>query len=769
MRYSEIFKEARRLHALGFSIHWLHARSKRPVESGWTSGPRKTWKYLAETYTADLNIGVRLGESSKIEDRGYLACIDLDVKDPEKKSEALAALAEVVGFTAFPEVRSGAGNGSKHLYFVSPQPFKMFNIGPARAKKDGWEIAVYSDGRQMVLPPSVHPETGRVYSWKRTVNQVGDLPQLDLSAHAKTAASSPKKAAVSSTETNTREDSVGDFTFTVKPVDLGWLDIPDDVKEALVEGAGVTDRSGYLMKAANALLTAGLDQDEILTVLTDPDTFIGKCGYEHAKTTDRARAARWVWRYTLAGVQRERDVSGIFGKASEAGEPKALSEDEKASQDEEMTDGIWRSEDHGFYRRGGKGGLTPDYKALLNRFEEEHAYKSVSDMKAVYVFNRTHYEDITPIEIKHFAERMLDPEPEDKVRNEFWNKVLVNNVARRKFFLDTTEGKINFKNGILDLGNGADLHPHSPDVGFRGVLPYEFDPRARAPLFEKWIDGVMLRDPDLVAILQEYMGYIVRGGEYKYHKALWLEGTGRNGKSTFIDVLKALIGAGNYSTLSIKSLVGDKFAGSDLDGKIANFSEETSPQELADSGPFKNLTGDGDMSAQKKFGDIYSFRNRAKLVMSYNTVPDLKDLSPGMMSRPLIVPFKKVIAEGEQDHDIKKKLFEELPGIFNFALAGWRRLESQNRFTASEKSKQALAKIEEESCNVFQWAENYVEFTEKSDREFTVGELYTAYRARERFTYSLIQFGRKLNRHPGLRDRHHHTRSGERYFGLIIK
>ena len=70
-----------------------------------------------------------------------------------------------------------------------------------------------------------------------------------------------------------------------------------------------------------------------------------------------------------------------------------------------------------------------------------------------------------------------------------------------------------------------------------------------------------------------------------------------------VDILKALIGEGNYSAISIKALMQDKFAGASLDGKIANFSEETSPQELADSGPFKNLTGDGQLFAQKKYGD----------------------------------------------------------------------------------------------------------------------------------------------------------------------
>ncbi len=96
--------------------------------------------------------------------------------------------------------------------------------------------------------------------------------------------------------------------------------------------------------------------------------------------------------------------------------------------------------------------------------------------------------------------------------------------------------------------------------------------------------------------------------------------------------------------------------------------------------------------------------------MTYNQIPDLKDLSTGMLSRPLIIPFKKFIKDDDQDRDIKRKLHAELPGIFNFALAGWDRLERQNGFTVSTASKEALKKVREESCNVFQWVENNVTF-----------------------------------------------------------
>ena len=414
---------------------------------------------------------------------------------------------------------------------------------------------------------------------------------------------------------------------------------------------------------------------------------------------------------------------------------------------------------------------VPNYSDLLAAFKRDHAYKTITDMKIVYAFMKTHYIDRNRLELLHFAEMKFEPAPVSKMRAEFVDKVLANEPERRSFFLRTTENKINFNNGILDLDTRA-LIPHSPEYGFRTVQPYAYAPEADCPTFKWFLKDIMLGDIDLVKILQEFMGYVVRGGDYKYHKALWLAGSGRNGKSTFIDVLKMVIGEENYATLSIKQIVQDKFASSMLDGKIANFSEETSPEELSDSGPFKNLTGDGEVNAQKKFGDPYQFRNRAKLIMSYNEVPQLKDLSPGMLSRPIIVPFKRDLTqESDQDKKLKEKLKAELPGIFNFALEGWLRLEQQGRFTASEKSRLELEEIRENSCTAAQWVRENIEFLNSETAEpLRPHDLYQLYKADiGRYAYSEMKFVKRINALEKVAARKRRTEHGVNYAAMRLR
>lgn len=764
-------KEAKRLHDLGVAVIWVRPKSKAPVESGWTTGERKTWNELQRSYRVGYNLGIRLGRASRI--RGsYLACFDLDIRDASYREKALSCLSKVVQGRVLSEVTSGGGNGSRHLYFLSKEPFKQVTIGKEKGK---WELVAYSEGRQTVAPPSTHPNRGK-YEWTKSFRNNRDLVLIDstdftdagplnIIDRAQTDGSAAPK------NTGRERPNAGTELSLDTILDVRWDPrVTEAMREAIVNGkwrgADIDDRSDFLLTAANSLFRSGLTESEVLGVLTDKSTFLGATGFDknHANTDNRQVVARWVLRYT-AKKAKDRIGAGLK-KSDEYEAEKELGEWEQELQKDELG---FNPEENGFYKKGRQGALKPDYDALLKEFEKEKPFKTLVDMRCVFRFNDTHYEHFTPFEIRAFAEEKFNPKPEEKLRSEFYHKVLANHVAHRSFFSETTEGKINFKNGVLDVDGFMGLVEHSPDYGFRSVLPYDFDPKAVCPRFEHWLKETMEGDEERIAVLQEYMGYIIRGGEYKYHKALWLQGTGRNGKSTFIDVLKALIGAGNYSTISIKALMSNVFMNAELDGKLANFSEETSKRELADSGPFKNLTGDGESSAQKKYGDPYTFRNRAKLIMTYNEKPDLSDLSGGMLSRPLIVPFERTLKEAEQDREIKNRLLKELPGIFNFALKGWERLSRQNGFTTSTKSERAKKQVENESCNVSQWVNHYIDFLEDDNTWVSVGELYLAYRKTERHAFNINHFGARLKRHSKMIRRFKSTKDGTGYLGVTTR
>lgn len=783
------FGNLKPLHGLGLSLHWLHPKSKRPIGNNWPTVERRSWEHLTKTFKKGNNIGVRTGVNSKLPDGTYLVILDIDVKSPDPKdaSTAYKIAEKFIGkrLAECPCVKSGRGGASLHVYCRVEKAAASYNI--ARSEKSvkvkmpsvppgkkeiaaltdqeiseglrirsAYEIDLLSDGKQAAIPPSIHPDTNREYMWGDTswFEQKGGYKRLPL-IKPEDFKSLPKLD--TSYKVEFQQVDLTEIKMSAKA--LGLIKELDGLEEY------EHDRSKALYYVMNELVFRKLTNTQMVSILTDPSNAISEVALSRAGNSFE-RASRWL----LKQIEKMRGISGVQKEFSEPVEEDLFAGTDWKYVDPKTVENklFEKARKAGFYKSQG-GKKSPDYFFLLKAFEKAHPFKTIADMRVVYTYKDFHYQAVTPIEIKAFAEKTLRPAPQDRARLEFLAKVFSNGVTTRAFFTNTTEGKFNFNNGILDLkSKSKELLPHSPEFGFRNILPYEYDPKAKCPIFLDWLKNIMLGDETLIMILQEFMGYVVRGGEYRYHKALWLGGKGRNGKSTFIDVLKALIGAGNYSTISIKSLMTDRFAGSELDGKIANFSEETSPQELADSGPFKNLTGDGDISAQKKFGDLFFFRNRAKLIMTYNQIPDLKDLSDGMLSRPIIIPFKKRIKDSEQDKKLKEKLLKELPGIFNFALEGWERLESQNDFTQSDSSKGALETVKKESCNVFQWIENYLTFVDDKAEEYRKKpqELYAAYRSHEHYPYRIAEFCRRLNRHPEMKKRRHKTNGKRGYFGI---
>lgn len=120
-------------------------------------------------------------------------------------------------------------------------------------------------------------------------------------------------------------------------------------------------------------------------------------------------------------------------------------------------------------------------------------------------------------------------------------------------------------NGLLHVGTRT-LHPLDARYFTRVSVPFDYDPDAPPPtrwlafLAELWPD-----DPDSIAALQEFVGYVL-AGRTDLHKILLLIGPTRSGKGTIARILTALIGRGNAAGPTLASL-GTNFGLSPLLGK----------------------------------------------------------------------------------------------------------------------------------------------------------------------------------------------------------
>jgi predicted P-loop ATPase len=325
-----MLKEMQRLQALGFAIHWLKPKSKMPMESAWTTGSRKTIDELKRTYKLGMNIGVRLGEVSKLPD-GYLAVIDCDVKSKDEKhlKEMNAKLAELFGnIFSGPSVASGRGNGSWHYYILTKEPVSpqrlsqsfdkvevhMPSVTPSKAELErlttlkisqgvrlraAWEISLMGEGQQVVLPPSIHPDSGKPYIWYTPIAH-GTIPVI-------------APPVVKLKKTPSQIDGANALTnFKPVQVELAFENLSPRIVAMIEDGLDCDDRSAGLFSATLAMCRAGMKDDVILSVLTDKKNYLGGAAFEHAKTDDRLRAAKWLSTYTLAKARSETSANKIF-------------------------------------------------------------------------------------------------------------------------------------------------------------------------------------------------------------------------------------------------------------------------------------------------------------------------------------------------------------------------------------------------------------------------------------------------------------------------
>jgi hypothetical protein len=244
----EILTAIEPLRSAGFALHWLHPKSKRPIGEDWSTKPVATLDALRRRHQPGMNLGVRLGEASRLVDGSYLHLIDLDVRDESRLADALTALNELIPGIAdsVPTVISGSGGSSRHFYFVSDRPFTSKKLARSdtfkmvfddrlkrEVKRRDWEIELFGTGKQAVMPPSIHPDTGRPYRWDRPF----DLAALSVGASPFVASSHLDSLGI--IDNQTRE-------LDLKPP-LGLSeDEIQDILDVLPLDAYCEDRDGWL-------------------------------------------------------------------------------------------------------------------------------------------------------------------------------------------------------------------------------------------------------------------------------------------------------------------------------------------------------------------------------------------------------------------------------------------------------------------------------------------------------------------------------------------
>lgn len=330
-----------------------------------------------------------------------------------------------------------------------------------------------------------------------------------------------------------------------------------------------------------------------------------------------------------------------------------------------------------------------------------------------------------------------------------------------------------FRNRLLDLtdvGSGEfDVVESTPDWFSVNIFPYDFDPEASCPQWERFIREAMQDDAELIALLQEWFGYCLTP-ETKQHKFLVVEGEGANGKSVVLDVLTALLGEENVSQVPLE-MFGKRFQLTPTIGMLANICAEVGDISTVAEGVLKQFTAGDRMYFDRKGIPGVMCYPTARLVLATNNRPRFRDRSEGIWRRMILVPFRYTVPLHRQDRDLTKKLRAELPGIFLWAVEGLKRLRTNGRFTEPVACRQVLDEYRLESNPARVFLGDHVAAAEA--KSVLCKELYQRYsdwcKDNGFETLNSAQFGKEVGKQfPAVR-RVRGTTKGERawvYAGL---
>lgn len=317
---------------------------------------------------------------------------------------------------------------------------------------------------------------------------------------------------------------------------------------------------------------------------------------------------------------------------------------------------------------------------------------------------------------------------------------------------DGKRNMVTLKNGILDVDNviagepfDECLRTHTPNWVSTVSLDFTFPttaPEQECPRWMKFLDEIFEGDVSRMMVLQEFFGYCFLPSQ-RYERFMVMYGGGRNGKSTALNVLCALLNEQCVSSLTLGQMQDPKMCYA-LYGKVANICGDMSDMDRVEESMLKAIVSGDLVQVDRKYRDPMQFRPTAKLLFSTNTLPRFTDVTQGLWRRLIVLPFTYTVPAAQVDNHLMQKLRKELPAILIWALEGLARLVENNGFSESKKCSDELSRYKLQCLPIL----TFLDECTIPDGEVTVSELWNAYR----IWTKLVGLTRPKPAHPFIRD-----------------
>lgn len=252
-------------------------------------------------------------------------------------------------------------------------------------------------------------------------------------------------------------------------------------------------------------------------------------------------------------------------------------------------------------------------------------------------------------------------------------------IGVRRDQLDADPMLFNTPNLTLDLRAPAAYEPRRSDLITRlaGTPALE---GAECPTWLAFLHTIMDGDQTLIDFLQRAVGYSLTG-DVSEQCLFILHGNGANGKSTFIETIRHIMGDYAKNT-PIETFTMRREGGipNDLAALAgARFVTAAESQEgmALNEALVKQATGEEAISARFLNREFFDYAPLFHVWLSLNHKPVVRGTDEGIWRRLRLVPFNVTIPKEKRDRQLRAKLEAEAAGILMWAIQGcgwWRQI-----------------------------------------------------------------------------------------------
>lgn len=309
---------------------------------------------------------------------------------------------------------------------------------------------------------------------------------------------------------------------------------------------------------------------------------------------------------------------------------------------------------------------------------------------------------------------------------------------------NTQEYLLNTDSGVVDLRNG--------EIGkFDKTLLMSMNTHCEVSYEppKKWLEfleqifvrgeGNTSKDKEetrqIIDLVQQIVGLALTGYT-REQKLFILYGYGSNGKSTFINTIKKIMGDYAHKVDSSVLLAKDSASNSNvmfslaqLVGKRLIITSETDDNERMSEKTVKDITGDDIITARELYGKGFEYLPQFNVFMCTNNLPIIRGTDYGIWRRIFVIPFVHTFKDEEKDPDMPRKLQEEMPSILGWCIQGYRKYcDNGARLIMPDCIKEVISVYKEDMDVVSRFLAKCCVTDDEGQNRETCADVYSAYK-----------------------------------------